>query len=177
MPPALRPGIQEEPAVVRPRPLARPREVPAADQADIRDGMMRGAKGAGRDQHRARTGEASGVVDAHDGGGFGVGIPGGIVVRPRAWTARVSRLPSLPWPGPAKLPQGAPHALAGAEPIHASPGVGWSQRHDRRAHPCMALMTSSTPATHAMRGNTRSLQVSCSCAVAAAQPSRTTTHS
>ena len=45
------------------------------------------------------------------------------------------------------------------------------------AHPRIALMTPSALATQAMRGNTRSIQVSCSCAVAAAQPSRTTTQS
>jgi hypothetical protein len=46
-----------------------------------------------------------------------------------------------------------------------------------RGYPRMALMTSSTLATHAMRGNTRSIQVSCSFTVAAAQQSRTTTQS
>jgi hypothetical protein len=53
----------------------------------------------------------------------------------------------------------------------------WIQPHHRSAHPRMALMTSSTLATHAMRGNTKSIQVSCSCAVAPAQPSRATTQS
>jgi hypothetical protein len=44
-------------------------------------------------------------------------------------------------------------------------------------HPRMVLMTSSTLATHAMRGKTMSMQVSCSCTVPAAQQSRTTTQS
>jgi hypothetical protein len=39
--------IQEEDAMVRPRHVARQREVSAANQPHIRDGVMRGAKQAG----------------------------------------------------------------------------------------------------------------------------------
>ena len=50
-------------------------------------------------------------------------------------------------------------------------------RRPRCAHPWIALMTLSALATQAIRGNTKSMHVSCSCTVAAAQPSRTTTQS
>ncbi len=43
--PALREFIQNEPAVVRPRHLARRGDVPAADPADIRGGVMGSERG------------------------------------------------------------------------------------------------------------------------------------
>jgi len=62
----LRPCIQEDHALVRPRHLARHRHVPPADQPRIRDGVMRGATRAGGDPRRAIPREAS---DAREVGG------------------------------------------------------------------------------------------------------------
>jgi hypothetical protein len=55
---ARRPCIQQENPVVRPRHLARHRHLPAADQAGLRDGVVRGAKRPGGHQGRARAQEA-----------------------------------------------------------------------------------------------------------------------
>jgi hypothetical protein len=52
------PFIQEAPAVVRPRHLPGHGEVPTADQPHLRDGVMRGGKGADQDQGGASAGEA-----------------------------------------------------------------------------------------------------------------------
>jgi hypothetical protein len=46
------------------RHFARPRQVPSADQPHVRDGMMRRATRADRDQRRAVAGEAGDAVDA-----------------------------------------------------------------------------------------------------------------
>jgi hypothetical protein len=58
----LRQFIQEEDAVVCQRHLARHRHLAPADQPDGRDGVMRGATRAGRDQRRAVAGEPGDVV-------------------------------------------------------------------------------------------------------------------
>jgi hypothetical protein len=50
VPPELREFVQAAHAMVRQRHLARQRDLAAADQPHIRDGMMRGAKRARRDQ-------------------------------------------------------------------------------------------------------------------------------
>jgi hypothetical protein len=71
MPPALGPFIQEENAVVRPLHLARQWHLAPADQPDIGDGVMRGAKGPGCDQGRPVAGEASDAMDARGFNGFG----------------------------------------------------------------------------------------------------------
>jgi hypothetical protein len=84
--------IQEARAVVRQRPLARQRDLTAADPPHIRDGMMWGAKGAAGDQGRAPTGEAGDAM--HPGGIEGVGqahrrLEGGQAARqPRCHRAR-----------------------------------------------------------------------------------------
>ena len=64
MPPELRPFIDEENAVVRPRHLARHGEGPAADQPHIRDRLMRGATRPGGDDGGAPPGEAGDAMDA-----------------------------------------------------------------------------------------------------------------
>jgi hypothetical protein len=71
MAPELRPFIQEAHAVVRQRHLARHGQVPAADQPHIRDGMMWGAKRAGRDQCRAGAGAAGDEMKPRGADGFG----------------------------------------------------------------------------------------------------------
>jgi hypothetical protein len=70
MPPALRPCIQDEHAVVGPRHLAGQRHVAATDQPHSRDGLRRGATRAGRDQRRAGAREASDAVEARGLEGF-----------------------------------------------------------------------------------------------------------
>ena len=64
MAPELWPCIQEEHAVVRQRHLARPGEVPAAEQPHVRDRLMGGATRAGRDQGCAGAREAGDAVEA-----------------------------------------------------------------------------------------------------------------
>jgi hypothetical protein len=66
MTPALRAFVQEAHARVRPRHLARPRDLAAADQPHSRDGMRRGATWPAGDQGRAPIGQAG---DAMDPGG------------------------------------------------------------------------------------------------------------
>jgi hypothetical protein len=68
---ALRPCIQAEDAVVRPRHLARPGEVPTADQPHTRDRLRRRATRAGRDQRRAGAGAAGDAVEARGLEGLG----------------------------------------------------------------------------------------------------------
>ena len=67
---------------MRPRPLARPREGPAADQAHVGDRMVRGAKRPDLHRRRAVTPQAGDAVDARGLEGFGV-IAGRMVVRRR----------------------------------------------------------------------------------------------
>jgi hypothetical protein len=69
--PELRQFIEEENAVVRQRPLAKPGEVSAADQPHSRDRLRRGATWAGCDHRRAGAGETSDTVDARGLEGFG----------------------------------------------------------------------------------------------------------
>jgi hypothetical protein len=57
--------------VVRQRHVPRRRHLAAADQAYIGDGVMRGAKRAGRDQRRAGAGAASDAVEARGLEGLG----------------------------------------------------------------------------------------------------------
>jgi hypothetical protein len=59
----LRPFIQKEHPMVRPRHLARHGHVVSTDQSSIRDGLVGGAKRAGRDQRRAVASEAGDTVD------------------------------------------------------------------------------------------------------------------
>jgi hypothetical protein len=63
----LGPCIQEEHTMVGQRHLARHGHVAPTDQSRIRDGMVGGAKWAGRDQRRAVAGAAG---DAGDAGGL-----------------------------------------------------------------------------------------------------------
>jgi hypothetical protein len=63
MPPALRPCIQEEQAVVRPRHLARRGEVPAAEQPHIQDRLRRGATRTHRDDGGASAGATGDAGD------------------------------------------------------------------------------------------------------------------
>jgi hypothetical protein len=67
----LRPFIQKAHAVVRPRHVARHRHLAAADQPQLREGVMGGAKGARGDQGGAGAGEAGDAVDAGGFDGFG----------------------------------------------------------------------------------------------------------
>jgi hypothetical protein len=67
---ALGPFIQEAHAVMRPRYAARQRHL-AADQADIRDGVVGGSTGARGDQGGAGAGAAGDVMDAGGVEGFG----------------------------------------------------------------------------------------------------------
>jgi hypothetical protein len=67
---ALGPCIQAEPAVVRPRHLARQGEVSAADPPHSRDGLRRGATWAGRGDGGAGAGAAGDAVDARGLEGF-----------------------------------------------------------------------------------------------------------
>jgi len=60
---ALGQCIQEEPAMVGQRHVARHRHVAPADQPYIRNGVMGGATRAGRDQCGAVAGEASDTMD------------------------------------------------------------------------------------------------------------------
>jgi hypothetical protein len=70
MAPNLRPFIQQEHAVVRPRHVARQQRLAAPDQPHIGDGVMRGAKCARGDDGGTRAGEASDTVDARGLEGF-----------------------------------------------------------------------------------------------------------
>ena len=65
--------IQEEHAIVGQRHVARHRHVAAADQPHIRDGVVRGAKRAGRDQRRVGAGAAGDVMDVGGLKGLGQG--------------------------------------------------------------------------------------------------------
>jgi hypothetical protein len=67
----LREFIQTEQAVVRQRYLARQRDLAAADQPHIRDGVVRSPEGAGRDQRRVVAGETGHAMDARGVDGFG----------------------------------------------------------------------------------------------------------
>ena len=71
MAPALRQPVPKAHAVVRQRPLARHGHVPAGDQADIRDGLVRGTTGASGDQDRAAGGPAGDTVEARGLEGVG----------------------------------------------------------------------------------------------------------
>jgi hypothetical protein len=70
MPSELGEFIQKEHVVVGPRHLTRHGDVPAADQPNIRDRLMRGATRAGPDQRRAGASKASDAVDARGLQGF-----------------------------------------------------------------------------------------------------------
>jgi hypothetical protein len=97
MPPALQPCIQEEPAVMRQRHLARHGNMPATDQPHIRDGVMRGTTRAGRDQRRAGTGAAGDAVDAGGLDGFGQARrrqDSGQPARQAAVTATITKIPT-----------------------------------------------------------------------------------
>jgi len=63
--------IQEAHAVTRPRPLAGPRHLAAADQADVRAGVVGGATGAGGDPGGAGAGAAGDAGEAGGLEGFG----------------------------------------------------------------------------------------------------------
>jgi hypothetical protein len=69
----LRQFIQEAHAVVRPRHVPGQRHLAAAEQPDIRDSVMGGAKGARGDQGGAVAGEDGDAVDAGGFNGFGQG--------------------------------------------------------------------------------------------------------
>jgi hypothetical protein len=64
---------QKEPAVVRQRHLPGRGDLPAADQAHVRDGVVRGAERARGDDRRAPAGEAGDAMDARGVEGFGEG--------------------------------------------------------------------------------------------------------
>ena len=64
--PELRHLVQEEHAAVRQADLARPRPLPAADQAGVRDGVVRRAEGAVADQRDVAGQHAGDGVDAGD---------------------------------------------------------------------------------------------------------------
>ena len=70
---ALRELIEQVHAVVRQGDLTRHREVPPADQPDVRDGLVWGAAGARRDDGRAPAGHTGDAVDARGVEGFGQG--------------------------------------------------------------------------------------------------------
>jgi hypothetical protein len=65
--------IQEEHAMVGPRPLARHRHVTPTDQSRIRDGMVGRSKRTGRDPRRAGTGEAGHAGETRGLKGLGEG--------------------------------------------------------------------------------------------------------
>jgi hypothetical protein len=95
---ALRQLIQQEHPMVRPRPLAGHRHVAPADQADIRDRVVRGAKWAAGDHSGAVTGEAGDAMDVGGLEGFGQahrrrdgGEPAGQPRLPRPGWAPMSR--------------------------------------------------------------------------------------
>jgi hypothetical protein len=69
----LRELIEQAHAVVRQGDLPRHREVPPADQPDVRDGLVWGAAGARRDDGRAPAGHTGDAVDARGVEGFGQG--------------------------------------------------------------------------------------------------------
>jgi hypothetical protein len=73
VPPELGERIEAAHPVVRQRHLARQRHVAAADQADIRDRVVRGATGARGDQRRAGAGGAGHAVEAGALDRFGQG--------------------------------------------------------------------------------------------------------
>jgi hypothetical protein len=58
---------------MRPRPLAGHGHLPAADQPDVGDDVVRGAEGPRGDQGRARVGQAIDAVEARGLGGIGQG--------------------------------------------------------------------------------------------------------
>jgi hypothetical protein len=68
---ALGPLVQEQHAVMRPRPLVGHGHLPAADPADIGDGVVRRATGSGGDHGRARAGEAGDAGEARGREGLG----------------------------------------------------------------------------------------------------------
>jgi hypothetical protein len=68
---ALGPCIQEAHAMVGQRHVARHRDVAAADQPRIRDGVVGRATRAGRDPRRAGAGEAGNAVDTRGLNGLG----------------------------------------------------------------------------------------------------------
>jgi hypothetical protein len=63
--------VQKAHAVVRQRHLTRHRHLAAADQADVRDGVVGGATGARGDYGGVGAGEAGDAVDACGFNGFG----------------------------------------------------------------------------------------------------------
>jgi hypothetical protein len=69
----LRQLVQKENAVVRQRHSAGHRPLPTADQPRIRDSVMGGPKGVGRDDRSAGAGEAGDTMDAGGLEGFGQG--------------------------------------------------------------------------------------------------------
>jgi hypothetical protein len=71
---ARRPRIQAEPAVGRPRPLARQRHLATADQPGIREGLVGGATRA-RGHHRRARADAAGDVRPVRGVGSFRGSP------------------------------------------------------------------------------------------------------
>ncbi len=73
MPAELRKLIQKQDAVVRPRLLARPRHLAAADQAHVGNGVRWGAKGAGRLQSCAPSAQAGHATDPCGVDGLGQG--------------------------------------------------------------------------------------------------------
>src|SRR5262245_37143603 len=73
---ALGEFIREAHAVMGQRHFTWHRHVTAADQSHIRNGVMRGPKGTGRDQRRALPGEAGHTVEARGLEGFRQGHGG-----------------------------------------------------------------------------------------------------
>jgi hypothetical protein len=73
MPPELRQLIQQEDAVVGQRDLSRHRHLAAADQAGIREGVVRGATRSGGHQGGALAGEAGDAREARGLEGLGEG--------------------------------------------------------------------------------------------------------
>ena len=61
---ARRPPVQQEDAVVRPRPLARRGHLPAPDQSHVGDGVVRGPERAAGDDGGTPTRQAGDAVDA-----------------------------------------------------------------------------------------------------------------
>jgi hypothetical protein len=137
----LRQFIQQEHAVVRQRPLAGQRHLAPADQPHIRDGVMRGAKGARRDERRAITGEAGDAVDAGGIEASGRVIAGRMVVRRRA---------SIDFPTPGD-PRRRTLWSERLHPLSRSPrpsGGAESRRALVRGHTCDAPMSRLIGAPH-----------------------------
>jgi hypothetical protein len=123
VPPELRELIQAAHARVRPRPRARQRDLTAADQPHIRDGMMGGAEGAAGDQGRAPVGEAGDAMHAGRFDGFGqahLRQDGGQAARqPRSPRARRTHEEDVGVTTPAS---GSPeHAALDDVPAHGPP--------------------------------------------------------